>query len=334
MRESLKRILMSLLIVTAVAAPSLAGEPAANAESDPPFYLIRPGTPIVDAPPPSWSHFVVKAQSKLASGDIDSLPGWGARMAGRIRTIILADVGHLPEDPGHFALRKLGIGLCMPDQKGCDIVVSADQADELGFDLGTLEKVVLESAEAELGRGRMIVSTPTFGIYRSPTTMLSKGEHQPADINYGFLVNDQTGELRVVVWASDPKSSGRPLDGRLVEIRPNLTYECGIDVKARRLLGTIPISWSFAMQDILPGRNRTVPIDLAEKIEAVANRRSDPKILEKALRDFLVTRTTIRGSSSTDSSRARAVVGGSGPEQPERTSTAESALPGTNPEVR
>lgn len=325
---------MALTIAPVLTAPCFSDEPAANQEADPPFYLIRPGTPIVDAPPPSWSHFVVKAQSKLASGDIDSLPGWGARMAGRIRTIILADVGHPPDDPNHFVLRKLGIGLCMPDQKGCDIVVSADQADELGFELGTLEKVVLESAEAELGRGRMIVSTPTFGIYRSPTTMLSKGEHQPVDINYGFLVNDQTGELRVVVWASDPKGTGRPLDERLVEIRPNLTYECGIDVKAKRLLGTIPISWSFAMQDLLPGRNRTVPIDLAEKMVAVASRRSDPRILEKALRDYLATRTTIRGSSSSDSSKARAGVVGSDPEQLGRTSSAESVRPGTTPEVR
>ena len=61
--------------------------------------------------PTNWSRRYKANLEKLASGDVDSLPGWGARMASRIRTIILADVGHPPDDPNRFALRKIGIGL-------------------------------------------------------------------------------------------------------------------------------------------------------------------------------------------------------------------------------
>jgi len=338
MSESFHSLLLSFLILLAWGLPLVAeekGTPNEVAETfDPPFFLIRPGTPIVDAPPPSWSHFVVKAQSKLVSGDVDSVPTWGARMAARIRTVILADVGHPPEDPHKFALRKIGIGLCLADQKGSDIVVSANQAEELGFELGTLEKVVLESAEAELARGRMTVATPTFGIYRSPTTMLNQGEHRASEILYAFLVDPNSGDLRVVVWSREIAANRKNSIKNLVELRPNLVYECGIDVKARRLLGTIPISWSFAMQDILPGRKRTVSPELAEKMEAIASGRPDPRILEKALIEYLSTRTTIRGTSSNDSPPVPDAASESGPERPARTSTAKSARLETNSEVR
>lgn len=302
--------------------------------ADPPFYLIRPGTRIQNGPPSTWTHLVVKAQSRLVSGDLNTLPEWGAEMASRIRTVILADVGSSPKIPNQFTLRKVGIGLCMPGRDGGDIVVTADRAAELGFELGTLEAVVLESAETELRRGRMIVSTPTFGIYRSPTTMLRDGEHRAVEIFYGFLVDAESGGLRVVVWLKEPKTTLRRSIGTIVELHSNLVYECPINVRARRLLGTIPISWSFAMQDLLPGRSRTVSADLAETMEAVASGKSEPAVLERALTTILDSSKSIKGSSLTESAQAPAAASESDPEQSEKTSTAESARRETSRAVR
>ncbi len=301
MRECVRVCFMGLFVILSGISTLWGAETPAQSEStvipDPPFYLIRPGTPIADGPPPSWSHFIAKAQSKLASGDVDTLPGWGARMAARIRTVILADVGHTPEAPNQFVLRKIGVGLCMPNREGQDIVVSSDRASDLGFELGTLEKVVFESAEAELARGRLIVSTPTFAIYRSPTTMLTDGTHRAVDIFYGFLVKPETGELKVVVWARGTKAGPQQAPKRFVELEPNLVYDCSINVKASRLLGTIPISWSFAMQDLLPGRSVAITDDLQKKLEAVAVGKPDPCILEKALADKLTAWSKVREMS-------------------------------------
>src|SRR4051794_24885354 len=103
MRDWLYAISVAALVSLNAIAPAEAGEKLPESPSptsdDPPFYLIRPGTPILEGAPASWSHLVVKAQTRLASGDINSVPAWGARMATRIRTVILADVGHLPDDP-------------------------------------------------------------------------------------------------------------------------------------------------------------------------------------------------------------------------------------------
>lgn len=335
MLERIRALFCVMLVILYFGSQTKAEERSApTVAAEPPFFLIRPGTPVADGPPPSWSHFIVKAQSKLASGDLNTLPGWGARMAARIRTVILADVGHTPEEPKRFALRKVGIGLCMPDRDGRDIVVNSERAADLGFELGTLEQVVLESAEAELARGRMIVSTPTFGIYRSPTTMLTEGEHRAVELFYGFLVDPESGGLKVVVWSRESKAESRAAVKRLVELRPNLVYDCPIDVKASRLLGTIPISWSFAMQGLLPGRTRMISAELAERMEAVATGHPDPKLLETALIEHLSTRSTIRGKSSTDSRRAPDATSESGPVRSARTSTAESAHPETTLEVR
>ena len=76
--------------------------------------------------------------------------------------MILADVGRSIDDPARFVLRKVGIGLCVPDPPRGDVVVHSSRLEELGVRLGMVEKIVLRSAEAELAKGRLIASGPTF----------------------------------------------------------------------------------------------------------------------------------------------------------------------------
>lgn len=285
--------LIGLTAPFAAQAEEGAASPARPVVNAPAFYLIRPGTLVVNGPPQAWSHLVAKAHSKLASGEVDTLPNWAAQTAASIRTVILADVGRASGDEGQFALRKVGVGLCMPNRQGKDIVVSAGKAADLGFDLGTFEKIVVESAEAEIAKGRLIVATPTFGVYRSPTTMLIGEEHRSVELYYGFLVNADTGDLKIVVWAREENPKNLPTVSRLVELRPNLVYECPINVKANRLLGTIPVTWSFAMQDLLPGRIRIVSPQLAAMMDEVATGQPNPTILEKGLMECLSNRSNV-----------------------------------------
>ena len=45
----------------------------------------------------------------------------------------------------------------------------------------------------------------------------------------------------------------------MVRLKPAAVFECQLDVHAKRILGTVPYSWSFAMRDLPPGPKLRVP---------------------------------------------------------------------------
>jgi hypothetical protein len=73
-----------------------------------------------------------------------------------------------------------------------------------------------------------------------------------------------------------------------VELRPNLNFDCQLDVKAKRLLGTIPTSWSFAMQSLPPGKPRPISPALATYLADDAQPR-DPVRTEQLIRKALTS---------------------------------------------
>ena len=105
--------------------------------------------------------------------------------------MILADVGRSAEDPAKFVLRRVGIGLCVPDPPKGDVVVHSSRLEELGVRLGMVEKIVLRSAEAELAKGRLIAAGPAFALYRGPTMMQVGQVHQKVELSYALLVDEQ-----------------------------------------------------------------------------------------------------------------------------------------------
>ena len=261
---------------------------------------IAPGTLVGDQPPRTWSHLVIKCLPRLASGDLEALPGSAFRTATLIHTVILADVGRSADDPSRFALRRVGVGLCIPDPQRGDIVVDSGRLEELGVKLGMIEKFVLQSAEAELAQGRLIARGPAFAMYHGPSVLLVKGVHHAIELFYAFLLDEQNGALRVLVWLEEGRKVGPEVLARLVELRPNLVFDCPLNVKAERLLGTVPVSWSFAMESLPPGQPRPMTPDLLHYLVGDAQRR-DLERIEQALRRALTGRRsqverTSRGS--------------------------------------
>ncbi len=249
---------------------------------------IAPGTLVGDQPPRTWSHLVIKSVPRLASGDLETLPRSAFRTATLIRTVILADVGRSADDPSRFVLRRVGIGLCIPDRSRGDVVVESGRLEEQGVRLGMMEKVVLQSAEAELARGRLSAREPAFALYHGPSVLEVEGVHHKVELFYAFLVDQQSGALRVLLWP-ETRKGGPPAPARLVELRPNLVFDCPLNVKAQRLLGTVPVSWSFAMENLPPGQPRPMSPDLRRCLVGNAQRR-DPERLEQALRRALTGR--------------------------------------------
>jgi hypothetical protein len=250
---------------------------------------IAPGTLVGDQPPRTWSHLVIKCLPRLASGDLETLPRSAFRTAALIRTVILADVGRSADDPSRFTLRRVGVGLCVPDPSKGDVVVESGRLEESGVKLGMMEKLVLQSAEAQLALGRLIASGPTFALYRGPTVLQAGQVHHKVELSYAFLVDGRTGGLRVLVWPEEVGKGGPAAPARLVELRPNLVFDCPLNVKAERLLGTVPVSWSFAMQSLPPGQPRPMTPDLRRYLAGDAQLR-DPERMEQALRRVLTGR--------------------------------------------
>jgi hypothetical protein len=248
--------------------------------------LIEPGTAIDRQPPASWNHLVIKSLPRLTSGDPQTLPRSAFRTATLFRTVILADVGPSRDDPKTFRLNRLGIGLCVPNPNGRDDVVHSGRTEESGVSLGMMEKMVLKSAEAELLRGRLIAATPTFALYRAPAVLDSVHAHRRVMIYYAFLVGPQNGELRTFVWAEDAQGPRGNMSTEVVELEPGLVYDCGVNVLAERLLGAVPVSWSFAMESLPPGRVRTVPLNLAQ-VRQAGGAAVDSRVMEKEIRQLL-----------------------------------------------
>jgi hypothetical protein len=266
---------------------------------------LQPGTLIGDKPPTGWSHMVVKSIPRLSSGDRGTLPAGSSKTATLFRTVILADVKPVDVDEKDFELVRIGVGICVPHDEDHDMVVAADRLDALGLKLTTVQRLVLDAAEAELAEGRIIASTPTFAWFRSPGILVGPGnEHREVNLCYAFCVERTTGKLQVGAWAM-PRDTKRPAPPTaLVRLGPKPVYDCQIDVKAKRILGMVPYSWSFALRSLPPGKPVQVSTELGDLI-AVTNRHPDQGDLEELERlldkflfassdsDTAIRRTTI-----------------------------------------
>ncbi len=281
-------------------APRLAS--SAVGMNQPRLSALPVGMLIQDKAPKGWSHMVLKSVPRLATGDRDSLPASAAKTATMFRMVILADVKPTDVEEQDFVLERLGIGICVPRDPDQDIVVSSDQVDALGLHLSTVERLVLDSAEAEVAEGRIIARTPTFALFRSPATLVVGGKHRRVALYYAFCVERKKGGLKVAVWAMRPENEPQQPPAALVRLQKPPVFQCGLDVQAKRVLGTVPYSWSFAMCNLPPGRSLRIPPALGDMIVTTARHPRKETIgqLEQGLLDLLadapetVTRATVR----------------------------------------
>jgi hypothetical protein len=249
------------------------------------LVFLQPGLRISDKPPKGWSHLVLKSLPRLVSGDRSGLPAEASKMATFFRTAIVADIQPADPDEKNFVLAQVGVGICVPQDDVHDVVVSSDRIDALGLHLSTVERLVLDAAEAELAEGRIIARTPTFALFRTPATLVVGGKHRKIALYYAFCVEGSTGQLYSAVWAMRPESEPQVAPSALVKLGAKSIFDCELDVKVKRILGTIPFSWSFAMRTLPPGVSMRVPADMGELILNTAKRPadSDAKELERSL---------------------------------------------------
>ena len=183
-------------------------------------------------------------------------------------------------DERDFELVRIGVGMCVPKDEDHDMVVAADRLDALGLHLTTVQRWVLDAAEAEMAEGRIIASTSTFALFRSPAIMVAANEHRRVNLCYGFCVERTTGKLQVAAWTMAPENKPQKPPSALVRLAATPVYDCQIDVRAKRILGTVPYSWSFALRSLPPGRSLRVAPALGELI-TTTNRHPDEGDIEE-----------------------------------------------------
>jgi hypothetical protein len=242
-------------------AKDQAGSP--GSDNLPALVLLTPGTKVGDPLPAGWNHLVVESIPKLESGDVERLPAAAKATATTFRTVVLADVRRAEGDRGEYGLRRVGLGLCLPVD-GVDTVVSPANLDTLPISAGRIPRRVIGRAQDELARGRLRARTATFALYSTPAEVKKGDSHVPVLLRYALLVDPATGALHSLVWSLDDDPESRRPPARLVVLAPSLKFECRLDVTADRLLETVPSFWSFAMNDLPPGR----PLTLTPELES------------------------------------------------------------------
>jgi hypothetical protein len=259
------------------------GEP----ESGHPVVALLPASTVVEATAPrGWTHLVIKSVPRIESGDIETLPALAQSTATLFRTVIVADVRRPADRPGSFRLERIGLGLCVPFERADTVVTTTDDTPAHAS-LGLIERQVLGRAEEELKKGRILASSSTFTLYGGPCTLGTRSGHVEVWLLYGLLVDATTGGLTTVVWAIPARSSSSLAPATLVQLGPRLVYTCGLDVAAERLLGTVPINWSFAIRMLPPGKTVVIPRELRERFLRPRDIAADPTTFERQLRGLL-----------------------------------------------
>jgi hypothetical protein len=281
--------------------------------SQPRLVQLTAGTRVGDAPPEGWSHLVIKSIPRLASGDLQDLPQMAHNTATMFHSVLLADVQPLGLDK-QFILSRVGLGICVParDGRDDDVVVASDRVQALGMKLSTVEQIVLDAAEAELAESRIIAFTSSFALLRAPATMVVAGKHEKVDLYYAFCVDPTTGRLRVGAWSMWPSGvKKQPPPPFVIDVASKTKYDCAIDVQAKRVLGLVPYSYSFAMRKLPPGL--PIPIKgnkpLGEKIVTMTKHPSDVNSdeFERMVRKILFApRPDAAGKTANASTRSRA----------------------------
>jgi hypothetical protein len=122
-----------------------------------------------------------------------------------------------------------------------------------------IERRVLDHAEDALKKARLLARTERFAVLAAPSDLLVKGEHEKVFLFYAFIVDPADGRLSVLLWAYTADRE-RPLRLSMpVLLPPRDLFSCGLDVKAERLLGAVPVNWKFAMCSLPAGERVSIP---------------------------------------------------------------------------
>jgi hypothetical protein len=171
------------------------------------------------------------------------------------------------------------------------VVVTPTSVDGSKGPWTTKQRLVLAATSLDLARVSLGASTSNLALIRMPVTFLVSGSHRKVSVCYAVIADPCSGAVRTFAWIHDPGAATEPAQPTRLRLLSAPLFDCPIDIQARRLLGTIPVTWSFAVRDLPPGTDLDAPPGLGPLL-AAATGSTDPSVstrIENALTQLLET---------------------------------------------
>ena len=274
------RIVLLSVILT-VAGPVPTGRDESDG-SKPLRLVFLPGkTRIGTSLSPGWSELIFKSIPYFETGDLDSIPEVAVATASRFRTVMLADIDG--KDDNTSSIRRIGLGL-VATVDGTDMVLTPSNAAEPPFSFGLVDRQVLSRAQRQLERISLVAATPTMAVLAAPYIHQRGSSYEEVIIVYVITISAGTNRIETDLWLLLSNSEARVPPPNFIQLPPSLEYRCGLDVRATRLLGRLPVKWSFALKRLPPGRECPVPESLLIWSVDLERIRSQPLKFEKIFR--------------------------------------------------
>ncbi len=224
-----------------------------------PLERITPGTQVTPGGIEGWSHLVLLARPRLASGDVPSLHSLARTWASMFMLTIAADVETAPE--GGYYLAGLGVGFsCL---SGHQIMVVSSE-DTAGANLGFIDCQVLAGNETCLNDVCQVARTRQMIVFDAArTTMVINGQYQQRVTRHAVLADAQTGDISTFVWLLQESPLGYELpQAEMRWLKSNLREDriVHVDKAYVNALG-IPSADAFALVQLPPGETVAVAKD-------------------------------------------------------------------------
>lgn len=237
-----------------------------------PVPRLRPGIVIGQHHQYGYSTLVTMVHPRLASGHIDSLPEFSRTYASMFKYTLLANVAKHQAGGGPiYLLDKVGVGFAM-DVQGQTTVVTHDTANDLGADLGFIDRGVLSGNEDCLDDVIQIARTDGMILFDALANMLVGGTHQQRVVRHLLWVSPDSGRIGFLVWMLNDTGSDRyQLASPTMQLLPaGFQEDRKINVSEGGFLSKIPTPDRFALVTIPQG----TPTPFSARMKSVAGKQA------------------------------------------------------------
>ena len=243
--------------------------PAAMDLTPKPLPRLQPGIVVGQEQDFGYSDLVTLVFPRLASGEVDSLPEFAVRYASMFNMTILANVVEQPRgDQRAYLLDKIAIGFAM-NIGGKMTIVTSDTANDLGANLGMIDRGVLSGNEECLNDVVQIARTDRLVVFDAKANVLIGTKHEPRIIRHFIWASPASGKLGVLIWQLRADGSGDyAIDSPTMQLLPaGFKEDRRIHVSAGNFLSSkIPTPDRFALETIPQG----MAVPFGERIKQVA----------------------------------------------------------------
>jgi hypothetical protein len=250
-----------------------AGSPDSVDLTHKPIPRLQPGIVVGQQQQFGYSKLVTLVLPRLASGAIDSLPDYAKGYASMFKMVILANV--VQQAKGNetvYLLDKVGVGFAM-DIEGKMTIVTKDTANQLGANLGMIDRGVLGGNEDCLVDVIQVARTDRFIAFDAESNMLMGDKHEQRLLRHMIWATPTSGKIGFLIWQlRDTGGDQYAIDSDSMQLLPEgFTEDRKIHVSEGNFLSSkIPTPDRFALESVPQG----MAVPFSDRMKQVAGRKN------------------------------------------------------------